>query len=180
MCFYERTINKKNIFNGKIIKLDIHDVLLDNGKTAEREIITHPGGVAVIPITDDGFIYFVKQFRKPYEEEVLEIPAGKLEHGEDPRSCGLRELKEETGLTCEKVTFLTQMYPSPGYTDEKIHIYIAEGLQEGDYARDEDEFLNVCRYTLDEAYEMISTGIIKDAKTIIAVLAVKLKLMQNN
>ncbi len=174
MNFNEKTINKRNIYSGKVITLDIHNVQLTNAAIAEREIITHPGGVAVIPINKDNEIYLVKQFRKPYEAEILEIPAGKLEKGELPETCGSRELKEETGLTASKIIFLTQMYPSPGYTDEVVHIYMAEDLVEGEAARDEDEFLNVYKYKLDEAVQMIKEGIIKDAKTIIAVMMVKL------
>lgn len=177
----EKTLIRKNIFTGKIIKLDVHEVILENQKTAEREIITHQGGVGVIPITDADEIVLVKQFRKPFECETLEIPAGKKEKNEQPLSCAERELKEETGITASHITFLADMYPSPGYTDEIVHIYKAEGLIYGDMSTDEDEFIEVFKYSIKEAVEMIKSGQIKDAKTIIAVLmAANERLIQNN
>jgi ADP-ribose pyrophosphatase len=166
----ERTLTSKNIFNGKIIKLDVHQVILENQKTAEREIITHQGGVGVIPVTDADEIVLVKQFRKPFECETLEIPAGKKDKDEEPLSCAERELKEETGITAKSITFLADMYPSPGYTDEIVHIYKAEGLTYGDMCTDEDEFIEVLRYPMVEAVKMIKSGQIKDAKTIIAIM----------
>ena len=166
----ETTLNRKNIFNGKIIKLDVHEVLLENEKTAERELITHQGGVGVIPITEANEIVLVKQFRKPFEEETLEIPAGKKDKNEEPQSCAERELKEETGITAKKITLLAEMYPSPGYTDERVHIYKAEGLNYGDMSTDEDEFIEVLKYPMEEAVGMIKSGQIKDAKTIIAIM----------
>ncbi len=170
MNFEEKTTDIKEIYNGKVIKLELHTVELCNGNNSMREIIRHRGGVAVIPITQDNEIYLVRQFRKPFEQELLEVPAGKLEKDENPEYCGIRELKEETGLTAEKLTLLTIMYPSPGYTDEKIYIYKAEGLTQGEHCFDEDEFLNVEKYTLSKGIEMVKNGSINDAKTIIAIL----------
>lgn len=165
----EETINKKNIYNGTILKLDLHEVVLENQKAAHREIITHNGGVGVLPISDTGEIVLVKQYRKPFEGDTLEIPAGKRERGEEPIKCAIRELEEETGITAGRVTFLVEMYPSPGYTNETVFIYKAEGLTYGAAATDEDEFIEVCNYSLEEAFELIKTGEIKDAKTIIAI-----------
>jgi ADP-ribose pyrophosphatase len=176
----EKTLTRKNIFNGKIIKLDVHEVLLENQKTAEREIITHQGGVGVIPITNAGEIVFVKQFRKPFECETLEIPAGKKEKSEEPLSCAERELKEETGITAGRITFLVDMYPSPGYTDEIVYIYKAEDLTYGDMSTDEDEFIEVYKYSIEEAVEMIKSGKIKDAKTIVAVMMVANEMLIQN
>lgn len=170
MSHSEKTKQINEIFDGKIIKLELHQVELSNGKTVDREIIRHRGGVAVIPINENKEIYLVKQYRRPYDKELLEVPAGKLEAEEKPEVCGERELQEETGLRAEKLTYLTQMYPSPGYTDEVIHIYKAEGLTEGKLSLDEDEFLNVEKYTLGEALSMVQKGIITDAKSVIAIL----------
>jgi len=170
MDFHEKTIETKPIFEGKIIKLELQTVELCNKKVAEREIIRHRGGVAILPLTEDGHVILVRQFRKPYEEELLEVPAGKLEKGEEIELCAIRELKEETGHTAQKITYMHTMYPSPGYTDEKIYIYKAEGLLEGDLELDEDEFLNTEKYSLTEAAEMVRRGEIKDAKSAIAIL----------
>lgn len=176
----ERTISRKEIFDGRIIKLSVHDVMLENGKIAERELITHQGGVGIIPINEAGEIFLVKQFRKPYESDTLEIPAGKKEKGEEPVSCAERELREETGITAKQLTFLTDMFPSPGYTDEIVHIFKAEGLTYGDMAADEDEFIEVYRYPLEEAVEMIKSGLIKDAKTIIAIMMAAYERLSQN
>lgn len=170
MNFIEKTISQKNIYQGKVVSLDLHDVELTNGKISEREVIRHQGGVCILPITREGKVYLVKQYRKPFECEIFEAPAGKLEKNEAPEACAVRELKEETGLKASKLTFLTQMYPTPGYSNEIIYIYKAEELEQGDMQLDEDEFMDVYQYTLDEAFEFIKIGVIKDAKTIIAIL----------
>lgn len=178
MNFHEKTVASKEIFEGKVVKLELQTVELCNKKLAEREIIRHRGGVAILPITEDGHVVLVRQFRKPYDEELLEVPAGKLEKGEETESCAQRELKEETGHTAEKIEYLYTMYPSPGYTDEKITIYKAEGLSEGDLELDEDEFLNVEKYPLGEAVKMVQSGEIKDAKTAIAILLLAAEISQ--
>lgn len=170
MTFNEKTIEIKKIYDGKIIKLELQTVELCNKNIAEREIVRHKGGVAVIPITENNEIIMVRQFRKPFDEDLLEVPAGKIEDDEKPEVCAVRELKEETGYTADKISFINVMYPSPGYTDEKIYIYKAEGLKAGDLSLDEDEFLNVEKYSLKQAVEMVKNGVIKDAKSIIAIL----------
>jgi ADP-ribose pyrophosphatase len=170
MNYNEKTIDVKNVYDGAIIKLEIQSVELCNKNIAKREIVRHSGGVAIIPITDDNEIIMVRQFRKPYDEELLEIPAGKIEMNEETEVCAARELKEETGCNANSISFMSVMYPSPGYTDEKIYIYKAEGLIEGNLALDEDEFLDVERYTLNQAIEMVKSGAIKDAKTVIAIM----------
>ena len=166
----EKTLDTKLIYEGRILRLELQTVELCNNKHAQREIIRHRGGVAVIPITENNEVILVRQFRKPYDEELLEVPAGKLEAGEDIKLCAVRELKEETGYEAAHIGYLYTMYPSPGYTDEKIHIYKAEGLTEGSPSLDEDEFLSVEKYSLREAVAMVNMGIIKDAKTAIAIL----------
>ena len=176
----EKTVSVRNIYEGSILKLDVHEVLLENQKAARREIITHSGGVGILPITKDGRVILVKQFRKPFEGYTLEIPAGKKEKGEELVKCAARELSEETGITAEKMTFLVEMYPSPGYTNETVCIYLAEGLTYGEAAPDEDEFVEVLVLSLDEAYELIRNGGIKDAKTVIAItMAVNERLIRN-
>lgn len=163
------------IFRGRIINLRRDEAILPNGATATREVIEHPGGVCVVPITDDGQVLFVRQFRYPYMEECLEIPAGKRDKGdEEPLECGIRELREETGATAEKFISLGELYPSPGYCGEIIWMFAATGLSFGDCDPDEDEFLSVERYSLEKAVEMVLSGEIKDAKTQAAVLKVKL------
>lgn len=172
MKYKERTIEKKSLFKGTVIELEYHTVELCNGKEAHREIIRHKGGVAIVPVTENNEIYLVKQYRKPYDMELLEVPAGKLEleQHEDPQACAVRELQEETGLRAERITYLTTMYPSPGYTDEKIYIYKAEGLTQGSLSLDEDEFLDVKICTIKEAVDMVKKGVIMDAKSVIAIL----------
>lgn len=170
MDILEKTMNRKTIYSGKAITLDVETVLLPNNKVASREIVRHPGAVAILPIDDQGNIYFVKQFRKAIEHELLEIPAGKLEKGEEPSQCALRELQEEIGFTSNKLTFITQIYTSPGFADEKIYIFKAENLVKSELMKDEDEFINIYRYRPDEAFEMIKNDKIRDAKTIAALL----------
>jgi len=166
----EKTIDVQSIFDGKIIKVELQTVELNNHNKAFREIVRHRGGVAIIPINDSNEILLVRQYRKPYDEELLEVPAGKLEQGEKAETCAMRELKEETGCEAEKISFMTVMYPSPGYTDEKIYIFKAEGLKQGDLALDEDEFLDVEKYSLKEAVDMVKKGVIVDAKSVIAIM----------
>ena len=163
------------IFRGRVINLRRDEAILPNGNTATREVIEHPGGVCVAALTDDNCLLFVRQFRYPYMEETLEIPAGKRDkQNEDPLECGKRELREETGATAEKYIPLGELYPSPGYCGEIIWMYAATGLSFGDCDPDDDEFLAVERYELERAVEMVLSGEIKDAKTQAAVLKVKL------
>ncbi|WP_372995609.1 NUDIX hydrolase [Lutispora sp.] len=171
MDIWEKTIKNINIYSGKVVKLDIETVLLPNNKTADREIVRHPGAVAILPIDNLGYIYFVKQFRKAIDNELLEIPAGKIEHGEDPSQCALRELQEEIGYTSNKLTYITKIYTSPGFADEKIYIFKAEELVKSERIKDDDEFINICRFKPGEAFEMIKNGTITDAKTIVALLS---------
>lgn len=157
------------LYDGKIVKLHLDKVELENGAEAMREYVTHPGGAAVVA-EKDGKIIFVRQFRYVYGKEVLEIPAGKRENGEDPHLTALRELKEETGYVAEKLTFLGELYPSPGYTDEIIYLYAADGLWEGKSSPDEDEFVSVEYVPAEQAAQMVASGEIKDAKTVAALM----------
>lgn len=168
MNTYEKTLEINNIYLGKIINLDIETVLLPNNKKAKREIVRHPGAVAILPINDKGEIYFVKQYRKAIDMELLEIPAGKIENGEEPKNCALRELQEEIGFAADKLTFIGEFYTSPGFANERIFIYKAEGLTQSRLTMDEDEFINIVKYGKYEAVEMMKKGMIKDAKTVLA------------
>lgn len=141
-----------------------------------REVVYHNGGVCVLPLTDSGEVIFVKQFRYPYKEEVLELPAGKLNLGEDPFESAVRELKEETGAEAKKCTPLGRLYPSPGYCGEIITMYLAEELSFGEQKLDEDEFLDTVKIPFEKAVEMVLAGEIPDAKTQTAILKVKLML----
>ena len=163
----EKTIRKNYVYKGKILSLRVDDVCLPNGATAKREIIEHGGGACVL-YEEKGKILFVKQYRYAYGEEVLELPAGKLNAGEDPLLTARRELEEETGIFCENVTFLYEIYPTPGYTNEKLYIYKGNGGKKVDAHLDEDEFLSVLWIEEEKVKKMLLSGEIKDAKTVIA------------
>ncbi|MGF7030389.1 ADP-ribose pyrophosphatase [Paenibacillus mucilaginosus] len=169
--FEEITISTQPVFQGKIISLQVDTVKLPGGGEATREIVKHPGAVAVLALTPEDKILMVEQYRKPLERSQVEIPAGKLDAGEDPLAAARRELQEETGYRCGKMRLLSSFYTSPGFADEIIHLYAAEELIPGTAQPDEDEFLNVEELTFDEAQEYIRDGRISDAKTIMAVYA---------
>ncbi len=173
MDFTEKTISTKRIFEGRIINLKVDTVTLPNGNTSTRELVEHPGGVGVIAVDDEKNVLMVSQYRKPFEETVLEIPAGKLNYGEDALECGKRELEEETGYTAENYEYFGVYYPTPGYCLEKIYIYLATGLKKTHQHLDEDEFLDVHIMKLDDLFDMVMENKINDAKTAIAVLKAK-------
>ena len=170
MKLTEEKINSKTIYEGKIINLKVNEVKLENDATATREIVEHPGGVCVLGIDENKNVLMVKQYRAPFERVLLEAPAGKLDKGEDPLTCGKREFLEETGYIAKKMTYLGEFYPSVGFLTEKIHIYIGEELEKRKQNLDEDEFLNVLKYPLSELLEMVNKNEIKDAKTVIGLL----------
>lgn len=168
----EKPLKQEYIFKGKIVNLRVDEALLPNGKTARREVVEHNGGVMIAPLDSEDNLYFVKQFRYPYAEIVTELPAGKLEKGEDPFEAGVRELKEETGAAAEKIVSLGKLYPSPGYCGEIIHLYLATGLSFGQQNPDEDEFLEVFKIPLEKAVQMVMNGELPDSKTQTAVLKI--------
>lgn len=174
MNFEEKTVSSKNIYNGKIINVKLDVVKLPDGTLAERELVEHHGGVAVLAFDEDGKVLMVEQYRKPYDELTIEVPAGKLEVGEEPLECGMRELHEETGYIAGEMELLFIMYPTPGYCSEKLYIYHAKNLIKAEQMLDEDEYLNVLRYDIDEAYDMVRGQKIRDAKTVAAILMAKL------
>ena len=175
MNLTETTVAKEYFFNGKIINMRRDDVTLPNGLPATREVVEHPGGVCIAALTDRDELLFVRQFRYPYKEVLLEIPAGKLTPGEDPLEAGKRELQEETGAAAAHYVSLGKLYPSPGYCDEVIHMYLATDLSYGEMNPDDDEFLEVERIPLETAAQMVLSGEITDAKTQAAVLKVYCK-----
>ncbi len=174
MNLEEKQLSYEYKFKGRIINLRQDKALLPNGKVTTREVVEHPGGVCVAALNDNDELLFVKQFRYPYMQQTIEVPAGKRDRrGEDPLECGKRELKEETGATAERYIDLGSLYPSPGYVNEIIYCYLATGLTYGDMNPDDDEFLDVIKIPLQKAADMVLSGEIKDAKTQIAVLKVK-------
>ena len=170
MELFEKKIDSKQIFDGKIVKLFVDTVELPNGQVATREVVRHPGAVCVLPITDDGEVIMVKQFRYPFSEVILEIPAGKLEISEDPYEAVKRELEEESGAVAGKIEHIGELYTTVAIFDEKIQIYLATDLTFIDSHPDEDEFLEVTKIPLSTLVDMVMNGEIKDAKTQIAIL----------
>lgn len=176
MHLEEKTISSEQLFDGKVVKLFVDKAELENGEIVTREMIKHPGGVCIVPLDEDDNVLMVRQFRYPPHKVLLEIPAGKMEYGEDHRECGLRELKEETGCTCDEFIYLGNLIPTPAYDNEVIHMYLARGLHAGSQKLDDDEFLDVEKIPLEKAVEMIMNNEIEDAKTQLALLKTKLML----
>ncbi len=175
MNLKEKQLNSEYIFKGKIIRVRKDIALLPDNTTAIREVVEHNGGVCVAALTDNNELLFVKQFRYPYMEEILELPAGKRDSiNENPIDCGIRELKEETGACANKLISLGELYPTPGYCSEIIWLFLATGLTFGESEPDFDEFLEVKKIPLDKAVDMVLSNEIKDAKTQIAISKIKL------
>ncbi len=173
----ETFVSREEIFDGYIVHLVRDTVSLPNGASATREVVLHHGAVCVVPVTDEGEIIMERQFRYPFDKVIWEIPAGKLDRGEfDHLEAAKRELREETGYTAEKYTFIGEFYPSPAILSENIHMYIATGLKKGDQELDEDEFLEVVKLPFRQVVDMILSGEITDGKTQTAVLKAKLVL----
>ena len=171
----ETKVSREEIFDGAIVHLVRDTVVIPNGARATREVCLHNGAVCVVPITDKGEIIMERQFRYPFDEVIWEIPAGKLDEGEyDHLEAAKRELREETGYTAERYTFIGEFYPSPAILSENIHMYIATGLTKGEQELDEDEFLDIVRVPFDDVVKMIAENQIKDGKTQTAVLKAKL------
>lgn len=166
----EKFLDSKKVFDGNLLKVYCDQVELPNGKKASREFIRHPGAVAVVPITPEGKIVLVRQYRYPTGKTMLEVPAGKLDKGEALEDCARRELEEETGYVAHKLRLLGSMYTTPGFTDEMIHLYVADELILAKQCPDEDEFLDVEVYTKEEVKKMINDGTINDGKSMLALL----------
>ncbi len=176
MDFTEKTLTQEYHFKGRIIKCRTDTALLPDGTECYREVCEHPGGVGVLPITKEGEVILVRQFRYPYGETLLEIPAGKLDHGpdEDPAGCAVRELKEETGFTAGRMVALGKSYPSPGFLTEILHAYCALDLVPGESQPDEGEFVEVVRLPIREVERQIASGELCDGKTMIAMYRARL------
>ena len=173
MDMTEKPINQEYIFKGRIINLRVDDALLPDGTVAKREIVEHPGGVCVAALTENNELMFVEQFRYPYAEVVLELPAGKLEEGEEPYSAAVRELREETGLVSDKPLLpLGRIYSSVGVCDECIYLYLAEDVRFTATDFDEDEFLTIKKVPFEKLSDMALSGEIEDAKTVALILKI--------
>jgi len=169
----EDKISSTQIFSGKLIDLYLDNVRLPNGKQSTREWLDHPGAVCLIPILNNGDILLIRQFRYGPREEFIEIPAGKLDKNEEPLKCGLRELEEETGYKSNKLTFLTNIHPAIGFSNEKMWMYLAEELELSEKKLDDDEFLELLPTPLNVALEWVFSGKITDVKTIIGIMWMK-------
>lgn len=166
----EQQVRSEQLLNGRVINVRRDTVLLPNGKEATREVVEHPGAVAVVPVLDDGRIVMVSQYRHAAGKILLEIPAGKLDKGEQPEDCAARELEEEIGYQCRRLRKLASVYTTPGFSNEVIHIYLAEALIRTQQRLDEDEFLNMEAYTQEQLRSMIADGSICDNKSITGLL----------
>ncbi len=170
-AYLEKTILTEEIYTGSIIRVERLTVELPNGKTATRDVVRHQGAAAVVPMTDDGRVILVKQYRVPNRCISIEIPAGKLDPDETPECCAARELREETGYAAEKLVKLFAMKSTPGFSDEIIHVYLATGLTGGTAHPDADEFISSFTVSMEEAIRMIHDGDIADGKTIAGLYA---------
>jgi len=171
----EKTLNPKTVWRGRFFAFKSDEVELPDGRVTVRDIVEHPGAVAIIPILSDGRILLVRQYRYAVGKELLEIPAGTIEAGESPQECAVRELSEETGYEAERMKELTRFYTAPGYSSELIHIFVAEGLKSGSRNLEEDEEIKVEAFKPDEILNMISRHVIEDGKTICGILYLNYK-----
>ena len=169
MSFYEEPVSRELVHAGRIVNLRSDTVRLYNGKIAGREVVEHNGGVVIAAVTENGSLLAVRQYRYPVSEELLELPAGKLDPGENPLDCAKRELSEETGCTAKNWVDLGKIYPSPGFCEETLYIFLATELTRGEAHPDEDEFLSVEEVSFSDFMEMIMSNSLPDAKTIVGV-----------
>ena len=169
----ESKLSSEAIFQGRLLDVRKDDVELPNGEISTREWINHPGAVCCVPILPEGKIALIRQYRYPVQEEMIELPAGKLDRGEEPEKCAVRELEEEIGYYPGKLTFLTHIHPAIGFANEKMWLYLAEDLEKTDSKLDEDEFLELIPTYLSEAVQMVWDRKISDVKTIIGLLWVQ-------
>ncbi|HOJ12314.1 MAG TPA: NUDIX hydrolase [Clostridiales bacterium] len=170
MIYEEKIIERKKMFKGNIIDVEKYTVELPNGKITTRDVVVHPGAAVIIPISQKGEVYLVKQYRTPIEKVLLELPAGKLDPGEAPEICAARELKEETGLNADCIKHVISIHSTPGFCNEVLHVFMATGLHEGNSCADEDEFISSVKIHIGKLIEMIFNHEITDAKSIIGIM----------
>jgi ADP-ribose pyrophosphatase len=170
MELFEKKLSSRQVFDGVVVKLFVDEVELPDGKKSVREIVRHPGAVCVVPVTDENEVIMVRQFRYAFGEVLLEIPAGKLEPGEDPLKAALRELEEETGTVAENIEHMGELYTTVAIFDEKIQMYLATGLTYKNAHPDDGEFLEVEKIPLDTLVDMVMNGEIRDSETQVALL----------
>lgn len=173
MIVEEKTISSDRVYTGKVISLRVDTVEVLNQGYKKREIVEHGGAVGIVAITDNNKILLVKQFRKAIEKEIVEIPAGKLEIGENPKDCAIRELQEETGYTAQNIKLMHKFFTSAGFSNQKVFIYLATGLTKGENNLDDGENLDLYELDLNDAYDMVVRNDIEDAKTSIGILLAK-------
>ncbi len=168
----EKTLSSQRIYEGKVVSLRVDSVRLADGRETKREVIEHSAAVAIVPIDPEGNVLLVRQYRRPAGAEMLELPAGAVDDGEEPEAAAQRELQEETGFRAIRIRRLTGFWVAPGYTTEYIHVFLAEGLVESRLDPDDDEAIEVEAHSLAASLAMIDVGQICDGKTIVGLLAV--------
>ena len=173
MNYEEKTMKSERVYEGKIVNLRVDTVELPGKKYSKREIVEHPGAVGIIPIKEDGSLILVKQYRKPVEKMLLEIPAGKIEINEEPKETAIRELIEETGLKANKMEYILEFYTSPGFTNEKVYLFLATDLEFVKQDPDENEYIQVKEIPIHKLIDMVNKGEITDSKTIISIFFAK-------
>ena len=170
MKLFEKRVDRKEVFEGQIFSVYLDQAQIGDGSIRPREVVEHSGGVCVVAVDDDRNVYMVRQFRYAYDRVILEIPAGKLEYGEDPLSAAKRELEEEIGVRAESWISLGDVWPTPGFCDEVQHLYLARGLIFGETHPDEDEFLEQVQMPFAQAFAMAADGRMQDSKSVVAIL----------
>ena len=164
----EKQIKQETVFSGKVLRVTLDTVRINDTTESFREVVHHMGAAAVIPVMNDGRVVLVRQYRYALEQAILEIPAGKLDPNESPATCAIRELEEEAGFHAEELIDLGPIFTTPGFSNEVVYLYLARNMTETAQHLDEDEFVEVEYYTIDEIYHMIEEGLIRDGKTIAA------------
>lgn len=176
----EKRLSSQRVYHGRILDLFVDEVELPNGRQAQREKVSHLGSVGMVPLGQEGQVILIRQYRYPVEEELIEIPAGKLDPGEDPWECARRETEEEIGLIPGRLVKLATFYTTPGFCNENFYLFLALDLKKGDVNHDDDEFMVIKRVSLERAIEMLASGEIRDAKTIIGLFLAREWLRKNN